>query len=157
LFFKEGIEMNKKITGVLIIIIIILAAFAGVNLWNSFNSYARILNANWGIDIPGTCEEEYVKTGEEDSFFGDGDRYRILKVDGELIDGSIDFESADRISDHAAEYAATIMNNLRVPYDKRPDMSQMDGYYYQQKDDNDVLILLYDEEQGLLYVLEEFI
>ena len=149
--------MNKKITGVLIVIIIVLAAFAGVNLWNSFNSYARILNANWGIDIPGKCEEEYVKTGEDESFFGDGDRYRILKVDGELMGGSIDFEPADRISDRAAEDAATIMDNLKVPYDKRPDMSEMDGYYYQQKDDNDVLILLYDEEQGLLYVLEEFI
>ena len=149
--------MNKKKTVVLIVIIIVLAAFAGVNLWNSFNSYARILNANWGIDIPGKCEEEYVKTGEDESFFGDGDRYRILKVDGELISGSIDFEPAERISDHAMEDAANIMDNLKVPYDKRPDMSEMDGYYYQQKDDNDILILLYDKEQSLLYVLEEFI
>ena len=149
--------MNKKKTVVLIVIIIVLAAFAGVNLWNSFNSYARILNANWGIDIPGKCEEEYVKTGEDESFFGDGDRYRILKVDGELTDGNIDFEPMDTISDHVAEYAANIMDNLKVPYDRRPDMSEMDGYYYQQKDDNDVLILLYNEEQSLLYVLEEFI
>lgn len=149
--------MNKKITGILIVIIIVLLGVAGVHLWNSFNSYSRVLDANWGIDIPGKCEEEYVNTGEDESFFGDGMRYRILKVDGELIGDSIEFEPMDSISDRTREEAANIMDELKVPSNKRPDLSEIDGFYYKCKDDHDVLILLFDKEQSLLYTIEEFI
>ena len=150
--------MKKK--RILLVIMIVLVA-AWVIYRAIVPSYASVLEANWGVELPAKalCKEVY----EEDagpSFHGDGVRYHVFSYRYEdYIDLMFTWRHTESNTLHYASYseAADIwLETLNIPEEKYPDYDNC-LYWYKAEDDNSEMIIFWNPEINRLYIVENII
>lgn len=144
---------KKKIIGLLLLATVFMLA---VYLYMSGQdmSYNTALKANWGITLPYGGEEIYIKKIPEESFNGDGERYRVFRYDEEPV---FDKELIWSDTTSKEQRLLEIVDNMNP--DCKPDLdSESNRYFYMtgDRDARDKLWLIYDEENIMLYVVEDF-
>ena len=144
---------KKKIIGLLLLAAVLTVA---VYLYMSGQdmSYNNALKANWGITLPYGGEEIYVKEIPEDSFNVDGERYRVLAYDEEPV-----FDKAILWSDMTSkeQRLLEIVDNMNPDF--KPDLDSEANLFFHMSGDRDArdkLWIIYDEENIMLYVVEDF-
>ena len=143
----------KKIIGLLILgAVLILAVYLYMS--GQDMSYNTALRANWGITLPYSGEEIYVKEIPEESFNGDGERYRVFRYDEEpVFDKSIIWSDTTSGEHRLLE----IVDNINPDFE--PDLNSESNRYFHMTGDRDArdkLWIIYDKESMMLYVVEDF-
>ena len=144
---------KKKIIGFLLLAAVFMLA---VYLYMSGQdmSYNTAIKANWGIILPYGGEEIYVKKIPEESFNGDGERYRVFRYDEEPAFGKELIWSDTTSKEHRL---LEIVDNMRPDF--KPDLDSESNRYFHMTGDRDArdkLWIIYDEENIMLYVVEDF-
>ena len=144
---------KKKNIGLLFLAaVFMLALYLSMSGQNM--SYNTVLKANWGITLPYGGEEIYVKKIPEESFNGDGERYRVFRYDAEPVFGK-EITWADATSKE--HRLLEIVDNMKPDY--KPDLDSESNRYFHMTGDRDArdkLWIIYDEESMMLYVVEDF-
>ncbi|MBQ4649953.1 MAG: hypothetical protein IJB73_04555 [Firmicutes bacterium] len=144
---------KKKITGLLLLAAVLIVA---VYLYMSGQdmSYNTALKANWGITLPYGGEEIYVKEIPEDSFNGDGERYRVFRYDEEpVFDKKLIWSDTTSKEQRLLE----IVDNMNPDFE--PDLDSGANIFFHMtgdRDERDKLWLIYDEESMMMHVVEDF-
>ncbi len=154
--------MKKKIWLTATTLLLVLTLI-GVGGYCYLTDYAHVLKQNWGISLP--FKSLYKEVYEKDSgasFQGDGVRYHVFSYryedDIDLMFVWRGVEDATVYYDSYSQAAAAWLDEIDVPKDKRPDMTNKNlSYWYKTKDDHDELLFIRDSERNLIYILESFI
>ena len=144
---------KKKIIGIMLLLATVLLA-GYLHLSGNDMSYNTALKANWGITLPYGGEEIYVKKIPEESFNGDGERFRVFRYDETPV-----FDNEIVLSDNVANESRLleIVDNMNPDFE--PDLNSESNNYFHMTGDTDArdkLWLIYDEDNRLLYVVEDF-
>jgi len=144
---------KTKIFGLVLIAAVLLFA-AYLYMSDQNNSYSIAVKANWGIGLPYGGKIIYEKELPEVSFNGDGERYRVYRYDDEPA-----FDEDITWSDKLAKgnRLLEIAENMQADY--MPDLeSGVNRYFHMTGDDDarDKLWIIYDTENMMLYVVEDF-
>lgn len=151
-------KINKSTKIILIIFFVFFILVASVILvLRSLNTYSLILKANWNINVPISYKEAFVETEEDDSIFGDGFRYRILKAENKTsIDRWLKLKPVDLNMQRFNEKSKAILDELKVPNDKRP--KDIGSYFIKDKNDGmDYIMIFISKDKKTLYVVEDFL
>ena len=150
--------MKKK--KILLLIVVVL-----VSSWTIYRSiipsYASVLEANWGIELPvkAICKEVYSEdTGP--SFHGDGIRYHVFSY---RYEDYIDLMFAWPPTEYPTNFYATTskaaevwLEEIDVPAEERPNYEKCCSWHKAQEDNSEI-IFFWDNELNHLYILENFI
>lgn len=142
---------NKLIIG--LILLVSVGSLALCNFIREVNSYTKIIELNWGIRLSGSYKEIYsIDSGA--SFHGDGDRYHIFqhKPKGD-ISNELDWKSNE--NKYIEQNIIQILERLNVPDEYLPSFKYKYKYYFREENSSMIYILLNDDE-GLIYVIEDF-
>lgn len=149
-----GELMKKSLKGsVIILLIIILSSVTAFIFIKNNEPYTKIINMNWSIKLPSSYKEIYsIDSGA--SFQGDGQRYHILKYDGED-----DLNLALNWENNKNEYMETsvqkVLNTLNVSKGNMPDFQDNYKYYTKILKDNSKIYLIFFTDTKKLYVIED--
>jgi len=160
--------MNKK--RILLAVLIAL-----ISVWTIYKSivpsYASVLEANWGIELPlkAFCKKVYeADTGS--SFHGDGIRYHVFSyknvspiqdmvswsdVNGNTLAWS-QTEGEERVYQTYAEASDIWLDELDIPVEQYPDYDACFCWYKSAHDNSEILIF-WNPEINRLYILENII
>ena len=151
--------MKKK--KILILIVIVL-----VSAWTIYRSiipsYASVLEANWGIELPvkALCKEVYSEdTGP--SFHGDGIRYHVFSYRYEdyidlMFAWSGNFENRTLFYQSYSDAADMRLGELGIPQEQYPDYDAC-FCWYKNEHDNSEIIIFWNPEINRLYIVENII
>ena len=141
--------MKKKYKSVGIILAAVVLLLAGyLCLSGNDMSYNTALKANWEISLPSGGKEIFVKKIPEESFNGDGERYRVYMYDETPV-----FDKAMVWSDNVANESRflEIVENMQPEY--APDLSKDNVRCFHMTGDSDArnkLWVIYDVFSGYI-------
>ena len=160
--------MKKKKT--LLVIIVVL-----ISVWTIYRaiipSYASVLEANWGIELPikALCKEVYeADTGP--SFHGDGIRYHVFSYknsaaieqmlpwsdkDGNTLAWS-QIQGEEKNYQTYTEASDIWLSKLVIPEEQYPDYDAC-LCWYKNAHDNSEIIIFWNPEINRLYIVEKMI
>ena len=144
---------KKKIIGIMLLVATVLLA-GYLHLSGNDMSYNAALKANWGITLPYGGEEIYVKKIPEESFNGDGERFRVFRYDETPV-----FDNEIVLSDNVANESRLleIVENMQADFSSDLSKDNVRCFHMTgDRDARDKLWLIYDEDNRLLYVVEDF-
>lgn len=145
------------VAAVLIALFILLEVFSN-------RPYTKVLEANWGIDLPEAGAEE-VFSFSEPSFHGDGIRYHVIdypagneskKILNAMFQIEKVFLEAELPSKEQIADVEELLKDIDIPDDVIPDWSKCQLVYERHKD-NSELYLFYWSGTGTIYVVESFL
>ena len=151
--------MKKK--KILLLIVVVL-----VSSWTIYRSiipsYASVLEANWGIELPvkAICKEVYSEdTGP--SFHGDGIRYHVFSYRYEdyidlMFAWSGNLENKTLFYQSYSEAADVWLGELVIPQEQYPDYDSC-FCWYKNEYDNSEIIIFWNPEINRLYIVEDII
>ena len=145
-------KKKKKIGIMLLVATVLLAGY--LHLSGNDMSYNAALKANWGITLPYGGEEIYVKKIPEQSFNGDGERFRVFRYDEPPV-----FDNEIVLSDNVANESRLleIVENMQADFSSDLSKDNVRCFHMTgDRDARDKLWLIYDEDNRLLYVVEDF-
>ena len=150
--------MKKRIVMVTASILLVV----GIVCWQVMPpSYSHTMKINWGVSLPvkALCTEVYEKDSGS-SFHGDGIRYHVFSYKYEdYIDLMFAWTSTEYPTNYYAttsEAAEAWLDEIDVPDDKRPDYTNC-CLWHKSKEDNSEIIFFWDNEQNLIYIVENFL
>lgn len=118
------------------------------------NSYLRIIQANWQVDLPYGCRQLYeIDSGK--SFHGDGERYHVFRYEESKEQPVL--EDGNLLSEASKGRVIAILESLRADKDWYPYFEKVTGKRIYRKQDGSFMYLLYEEEERKLYVVEYFL
>ncbi len=134
--------MKKYIFIILLVLFIPLVTF----LYSNNN---HIYEDNWNISLPTNIVSTYEINNQ--GWFGDGESYEIFEYDN--------VDTLDLVNEKNEQFEETfnsILNNLEVSNDYKPDFNNNYQYMYMhnQEDNNDYLGIVYMDHQ--LYIVQSF-
>lgn len=149
-----------------VILIMIVSCIFLIWLWYclNMNSYTKIININWGIDLPSYWAKE-IYSYSEPSFHGDGIRYHIIdypiwndskKMQNASFSLEKIFYKASLPTDNQISYVNEILDKIVLKENMVPDFKRCFVKYLKQ-DDNSELFLFYSHETWTLYIVESFL
>lgn len=130
----------------------ILIAMAAALVSCTKTNYAEIIEHNWDLVLPSSCEQVY-GVSSDPGFHGDGERYHVFSCsDAEAMSTLLKW-SETVIKDTSFLFNVVAELDIDESYLLKPG-----GYlrYAKSHQDGSKLIVLYSPEQQLLYVLEDF-
>lgn len=155
--------------------ILLVVLIALISVWTIYKSivpsYASVLEANWGIELPikAFCKEVYeADTGP--SFHGDGIRYHVFSYqNGSAIENMLSWSD---VNGNTLAWSQTIgeekkfqtyseasdiwLDALDIPMEHYPDYDVC-SYHYRNADDNSELIVFWNPEINRFYIVENLI
>lgn len=148
--------MKRKILGVSLLLLVFLTA-AAFFLTTAFSGgYERIINLNWGLDLPRSSGCLY-ETDSGASFHGDGLRYHVLEyASGSNLTEALEEQTEERAPADCP--AAEIWEALSVPADWQPDLTACRCFTKAHPTDSrNQLWLLLSADGTRLYAAESFL
>ena len=151
--------MKKK--RILLVVLVTL-----ISVWTIYKSivpsYASVLEANWGVELPikALCKEVY-KADTGPSFHGDGIRYHVFSYryedyidlmfawSGYLENETLFYQSYSEASD-------IWLDELDIPMEQYPDYDAC-FCWYKSEHDNSEIIVFWNPEINRLYIVEDII
>ena len=125
-------------------------------------SYASVLEANWGVELPikALCKEVY-KADTGPSFHGDGIRYHVFTYRyGDYIDlmfaWSGNLENKTLFYRSYSEASDIWLDELDIPEEQYPDYDACFCWYKSEHDNSEILIF-WNPEINRLYIVENII
>lgn len=126
-------------------------------------SYTKVIEANWGIDLPEDGAKA-VYSFSESSFHGDGIRYHVIdypagneskKILNAMFQIEKIFSETELPTEGQLADAEKLLKEIDVPADSIPDWSKCQLVYMTQNDGSE-LYLFYWSVTGTIYVVESF-
>lgn len=155
------------------ILLVVLVAL--ISVWTIYKSmvpsYASVLEANWGIELPikALCKKVYeADTGS--SFHGDGIRYHVFSyknvspienmvswsdVNGNTLAWS-QTEGEEKNYQTYSEASDLWLDELDIPMEQYPDYDAC-FCWYKNEHDNSEIIIFWNPEINRLYIVENII
>ena len=125
-------------------------------------SYASVLEANWGVELPikALCKEVY-KADTGPSFHGDGIRYHIFSYRYEdyinlMFAWSGNLENETLFYQSYSEASDIWLDELDIPMEQYPDYDAC-FCWYKSEHDNSEIIFFWNPEINRLYIVENII
>ena len=151
--------MKKK--RILLVVLVTL-----ISVWTIYKSivpsYASVLEANWGVELPikALCKEVY-KADTGPSFHGDGIRYHVFTYRyGDYIDlmfaWSGNLENETLFYQSYSEASDIWLDELDIPMEQYPDYDAC-FCWYKSEHDNSEIIIFWNPEINRLYIVENII
>lgn len=155
------------------ILLVVLVAL--ISVWTIYKSivpsYASVLEANWGIELPikALCKEVY-KDDTGPSFHGDGIRYHIFSyesvtpiktmvswsdVNGDTLAWS-QTEGEEKNYQTYAKASDIWLDDLDIPKEQYPNYDAC-FCWYKNEHDNSEIIIFWNPEINRLYIVENII
>lgn len=151
--------MKKK--KVLIPALVAVLILVGIVLCNAVTNYSRVIEANWGIALPGkaVCKEIY-EMDSGPSPHGDGIRYHVFSYKYEdyieLMFAWPPVEKETLFHATTSEAAEEWLDLIEVPKDQRPHYAGCSSWHKSQHDNSEI-IFFWDNDLNRLYVVEHFL
>ena len=151
--------MKKK--RILLVVLVTL-----ISVWTIYKSivpsYASVLEANWGVELPikALCKEVY-KADTGPSFHGDGIRYHVFTYRYEdyidlMFAWSGNLESETLFYQSYSEASDIWLDELDIPMEQYPDYDAC-FCWYKSEHDNSEIIIFWNPEISRLYIVENII
>ena len=125
-------------------------------------SYASVLEANWGVELPikALCKEVY-KADTGPSFHGDGIRYHVFSYRYEdyidlMFAWSGNLENKTLFYRSYSEASDIWLDELDIPEEQYPDYDACFCWYKSEHDNSEILIF-WNPEINRLYIVENII
>ena len=125
-------------------------------------SYASVLVANWGVELPikALCKEVY-KADTGPSFHGDGIRYHVFSYRYEdyidlMFAWSGNLENETLFYQSYSEASDIWLDELDIPMEQYPDYDICFCWYKSEHDNSEILIF-WNPEINRLYIVENII
>lgn len=125
-------------------------------------SYASVLEANWGVELPikALCKEVY-KADTGPSFHGDGIRYHVFSYRYEdyidlMFAWSGNLENETLFYQSYSEASDIWLDELDIPMEQYPDYDAC-FCWYKSEHDNSEIIIFWNPEINRLYIVENII
>ena len=162
--------MKKKTKIIIGTAVVLLALFVlsgaphFLSMMLSTSTYTKVIETNWGIDLPEDGAKE-VYSFSEPSFHGDGIRYHVIdypagneskKILNAMFQIEKMFSEADVPSQGQIAAVEEFLKDIDIPADVVPDWSKCQLVYMKQND-NSELYLFYWSGTGTIYVVESFL
>ena len=154
--------MKKRKTWMVMacVVVCLCLVSAGANaIWDRMTDYSTTLNINWGFSLPKEAQySEIYSLESEASVFGDGIRYHVFSCENpEPINEMFSWQMGVYVSYVVA--CDEWLSQIGVPQEEFPDYAYCLYWYQQgrQEDDRDEIILFWNENTGVLYVVEFFL
>ena len=151
--------MKKK--RILLVVLVTL-----ISVWTIYKSivpsYASVLEANWGVELPikALCKEVY-KADTGPSFHGDGIRYHVFSYRYEdyidlMFAWSGNLENETLFYQSYSEASDIWLDELDIPMEQYPDYDAC-FCWYKSEHDNSEIIFFWNPEINRLYIVENII
>ena len=151
--------MKKK--RILLVVLVTL-----ISVWTTYKSivpsYASVLQANWGVELPikALCKEVY-KADTGPSFHGDGIRYHVFSYRYEdyidlMFAWSGNLENETLFYQSYSEASDIWLDELDIPMEQYPDYDAC-FCWYKSEHDNSEIIIFWNPEINRLYIVENII
>ena len=151
--------MKKK--RILLVVLVTL-----ISVWTIYKSivpsYASVLEANWGVELPikALCKEVY-KADTGPSFHGDGIRYHVFTYRYEdyidlMFAWSGNLENETLFYQSYSEASDIWLDELDIPMEQYPDYD-ICFCWYKSEHDNSEIIIFWNPEINRLYIVENII
>ena len=151
--------MKKK--RILLVVLVTL-----ISVWTIYKSivpsYASVLEANWGVELPikALCKEVY-KADTGPSFHGDGIRYHVFSYRYEdyidlMFAWSGNLENKTLFYRSYSEASDIWLDELDIPEEQYPDYDACFCWYKSEHDNSEILIF-WNPEINRLYIVENII
>ena len=151
--------MKKK--RILLVVLVTL-----ISVWTTYKSivpsYASVLQANWGVELPikALCKEVY-KADTGPSFHGDGIRYHVFSYRYEdyidlMFAWSGNLENETLFYQSYSEASDIWLDELDIPMEQYPDYDAC-FCWYKSEHDNSEIIVFWNPEINRLYIVENII
>ena len=151
--------MKKK--RILLVVLVTL-----ISVWTTYKSivpsYASVLQANWGVELPikALCKEVY-KADTGPSFHGDGIRYHVFSYRYEdyidlMFAWSGNLENETLFYQSYSEASDIWLDELDIPMEQYPDYNAC-FCWYKSEHDNSEIIIFWNPEINRLYIVENII
>ena len=151
--------MKKK--RILLVVLVTL-----ISVWTIYKSivpsYASVLEANWGVELPSKalCKEVY-KADTGPSFHGDGIRYHVFSYRYEdyidlMFAWSGNLENKTLFYRSYSEASDIWLDELDIPEEQYPDYDACFCWYKSEHDNSEILIF-WNPEINRLYIVENII
>ena len=151
--------MKKK--RILLVVLVTL-----ISVWTIYKSivpsYASVLEANWGVELPlkALCKEVY-KADTGPSFHGDGIRYHVFSYRYEdyidlMFAWSGNLENETLFYQSYSEASDIWLDELDIPMEQYPDYNAC-FCWYKSEHDNSEIIIFWNPEINRLYIVENII
>ena len=151
--------MKKK--RILLVVLVTL-----ISVWTTYKSivpsYASVLQANWGVELPlkALCKEVY-KADTGPSFHGDGIRYHVFSYRYEdyidlMFAWSGNLENETLFYQSYSEASDIWLDELDIPMEQYPDYDICFCWYKSEHDNSEILIF-WNPEINRLYIVENII
>ena len=151
--------MKKK--RILLVVLVTL-----ISVWTIYKSivpsYASVLEANWGVELPikALCKEVY-KADTGPSFHGDGIRYHVFTYHYEdyidlMFAWSGNLENETLFYQSYSEASDIWLDELDIPMEQYPDYNAC-FCWYKSEHDNSEIIFFWNPEINRLYIVENII
>ena len=125
-------------------------------------SYASVLEANWGVELPikALCKEVY-KADTGPSFHGDGIRYHVFSYRYEdyidlMFAWSGNLENKTLFYRSYSEASDIWLDELDIPEEQYPDYDACFCWYKSEHDNSEILIF-WNPEINRLYIVENIL
>ena len=125
-------------------------------------SYASVLEANWGVELPikALCKEVY-KADTGPSFHGDGIRYHVFSYRYEdyidlMFAWSGNLENETLFYQSYSEASDIWLDELDIPEEQYPDYDAC-SCWYKSEHDNSEIIIFWNPEINRLYIVENIL
>ena len=150
----------KKKRILLVVLIALISAWA---IYKSIvPSYASVLEANWGVELPikARCKEVY-KADTGPSFHGDGIRYHVFSYRYEdyidlMFAWSGNLENETLFYQSYSEASDIWLDELDIPMEQYPDYDAC-FCWYKSEHDNSEIIIFWNPQINRLYIVENII
>ena len=137
-----------------------------ISVWTIYKSivpsYASVLEANWGVELPikALCKEVY-KADTGPSFHGDGIRYHVFSYRYEdyidlMFAWSGNLENETLFYQSYSEASDIWLDELDIPMEQYPDYDAC-FCWYKSEHDNSEIIIFWNPEINRLYIVENII
>ena len=151
--------MKKK--RILLVVLVTL-----ISVWTIYKSivpsYASVLEANWGVELPikALCKEVY-KADTGPSFHGDGIRYHVFTYRYEdyidlMFAWSGNLENETLFYQSYSEASDIWLDELDIPMEQYPDYDAC-FCWYKSEHDNSEIIIFWNPQINRLYIVENII
>ena len=146
--------------------ILLAVLVALISVWTIYKSivpsYASVLEANWGVELPikALCKEVY-KADTGPSFHGDGIRYHVFTYRYEdyidlMFAWSGNLESETLFYQSYSEASDIWLDELDIPMEQYPDYDAC-FCWYKSEHDNSEIIIFWNPQINRLYIVENII
>ena len=162
--------MKKKTKIIIGTAVVLLALFVlsgaphFLSMMFSTSTYTKVIETNWGIDLPEDGAKE-VYSFSEPSFHGDGIRYHVIdypagneskKIQNAMFQiGKLNSEFS-LPTEGQLSAVEELLKGIDIPADMVPEWSER-RLLYRRQDDGSELYLFYNSGAGTFYVIESFL